>query len=106
LIRLVLRQTKPVPIGRRHAEWVVERPAVDGALAPLTNYVASFDACYAVGSIRGGTYNRVYYPGMNSAGTTVYAVSLLDNAGGAISVPSLVGLADLWFRDTGSAYRN
>jgi Peptidase A4 family len=89
------------------AEWIVERPGVGGGLAPLTNYVACpFDACYAFGSVNGGTYNKLYYPGISSAGTTVYAVSMLDNAGGVISIPSLVGLADLWFRDTGSAFRN
>jgi Peptidase A4 family len=95
------------------AEWVVERPGISGGLAPLTNYVACpFDACYAFGSVGGGTYNKLYYPGINSAGTTVYAVSMLDNAGGVISIPSLVGpaagttLTDIWFRDTGSAYRN
>jgi hypothetical protein len=89
------------------AEWVVERPGISGGLAPLTNYVACpFDACYAFGSVNGGTYNRAYYPGINLAGTTVYAASMLDNAGKVISVPSLVGTADLWFRDNGSAYSN
>jgi hypothetical protein len=29
---------------------------------------------------------------------------MLDNGGGVISVPGLVGSGDLWFRDTGSAY--
>src|SRR4051794_36492069 len=54
----------------------------------------------------GGTYNRLYDPGINLAGTTVFAVSMLDNAGGVISIPSLVGSSDLWFRDTGTAFRN
>jgi hypothetical protein len=89
------------------AEWVVEGPSVNGSQAPLTNYVACpFDACYAYGSINGGMYNRLYYPGIHLAGTTVYAVSMLDNAGGVISIPSLAGPADLWFRDTRSAFRN
>jgi hypothetical protein len=88
------------------AEWIMERPGISGGLAPLTNYVACpFDACYAFGSVSGGTYNKLYYPGMNSAGTTVYAVSMLDNGGGVISVPGLIGSGDLWFRDTGSAYK-
>jgi Peptidase A4 family len=87
------------------AEWIVERPGIGGSLATLTNYVACpFDACYAGGSVNGGTYNRLYYPGINLAGTTVYAISMLDNAGSVISIPSLVGAADIWFRDTGSAY--
>jgi hypothetical protein len=89
------------------AEWVVERPGISGGFAPLTNYVACpFDACYAVGSVNGGTYNRTYYPGISLPGTTVYAASMLDNAGKVISIPSLVGSPDLWFRDNGSAYSN
>jgi Peptidase A4 family len=89
------------------AEWIVERPGISSGLAPLTNYVACpFDACYAFGSVGGGTHNKQYYPGINSAGTTIYAVSMLDNAGDVISIPSLVGIADIWFRDTGSAFRN
>jgi hypothetical protein len=87
------------------AEWVVERPGIGGSLAALTNYVACpFDACYAAGSVNGGTHNRFYYPGINLAGTTVYAISMLDDAGSVISIPSLVGSADIWFRDNGSAY--
>jgi hypothetical protein len=87
------------------AEWVVERPGISGGLAPLTNYVACpFDSCYAIGSVNGGAYNRTYYPGINLAGLTVYDISMLDNTGGVISIPGLVGAADLWFRDTGSAY--
>ena len=45
------------------AEWIMERPTVNGSFANLTNYVACpFDACYAYGSINGGTYNFLYYP--------------------------------------------
>jgi len=87
------------------AEWVVERPGIGGSLARLTNYVACpFDACYAFGSIGAGMYNKMYFPGINLAGGAVYAISMLDNVGGVISIPSLVGPADLWFRDAGSAY--
>ena len=89
------------------AEWIVERPGTYDGIAPLTNYVACpFDACYAFGSVDGGTCDTVYYPGMNMGGTTVYAISMIDDAGGVISTPSLVGPADLWFRDTGSAFSN
>jgi hypothetical protein len=87
------------------AEWVVERPGIGGSLATLTNYVACpFDLCYAFGSVNGGTYNRAYYPGINLAGTSVFSISMLDDAGKVISTPSLVGPADIWFRDTGSAF--
>jgi hypothetical protein len=90
-------------------EWVVERPSLGGSLATLTNYVACpFDACYAFGSVGGGILNKDYYPGMDTAvlasNTTIYELSMLDNSSAVISVPSLVGLADIWFRDTGSAY--
>lgn len=87
------------------AEWVLERPGIGDSLATLTNYVACpFDSCYAFGSVNGGTYNATYYPGTNLAGTTVYAISMLDDSGQVISIPSLVGLTDIWFRDTGPAY--
>ena len=87
------------------AEWVVGRPAIGSSLATFTNYVACpFDACYAVGSVKGGTYNRVYYPGIKLAGTTVFAISMLDNAGNVISIPALVGPSDVWFRDTGLSF--
>jgi len=90
-------------------EWVVERPSLGGSLATLTNYVACpFDACYAFGSVGGGTFNKDYYPGMNTAvlasNTTIYELSMLDSNNAVISVPSLVGPADLWFRDSGPAY--
>lgn len=93
------------------AEWVMERPTVNGSLANLTNYVACpFDACYAYGSINGGTYNFLYYPGINQAGTTAYDALMIDNSGSLISSGTLVGpavgtaLTDIWFRDTGSAF--
>jgi Peptidase A4 family len=101
--------TFDAPSGTRlvgnSAEWVVERPGFGNSLATLTNYVACpFDACWAIGSVNGGTYNRVYYPEINLAGTTVFAISMLDNGGNVISIPGLVGFSDIWFRDTGSAY--
>lgn len=89
------------------AEWIVESPSVGGSLAPLTNYVACpFDSCFAVGSVNGGTYNALYYPGINQAGTTVFDISMTNSSGDVISIPGLVGAADLWFRDEGSAFRN
>jgi Peptidase A4 family len=93
------------------AEWIMERPGISGGLATLTNYVACpFDSCYAFGSVNGGTYNSLNYPGITLAGTTAYDISMLDNNGLVISVGTLIGpaagttLTDIWFRDTGSAY--
>ena len=89
------------------AEWIVERPGIDSGLAPLTNYISCpFDSCYAFGSADGGTYDTVYYPGINMDGTTAYAISMVDDAGGVISIPSVIGPADLRFRDPGSAFSN
>ena len=89
------------------AEWIVERPGVNGGLAILTNYVACpFDSCVALGSLGGHTYNVAYFPGVHAHKTTIFSVSMTDNSGGVISIPSLVGPFDLWFRDTGSALRN
>jgi Peptidase A4 family len=89
------------------AEWIVERPSLsDGSLARLTNYVACpFHACKAFGSFNGGALNRSFFPGSTIAPpTTIFAVSMLNNAGGVISVPDLLGLSDLWFRDVGTAF--
>jgi hypothetical protein len=89
------------------AEWVMERPGIGDGLATLTNYVACpFNACAAVGSVNGGTRNRTYGPGINQTGAINYWISMLDSGGSVISVPSLVGTSDIWFRNTGSALKN
>jgi hypothetical protein len=93
------------------AEWIMERPTVNGSFATLTNYVACpFHACYAFGSVNGRTYNLLDYPGINQSGTTVYNASMVDNSDKVISSGTLVGpaagttLTDIWFQDTGSAF--
>ena len=84
------------------AEWVVERPSVNGSLARLTNYVGdAFTYCYAGGY----NYRVTYYPGDDFVPTgTVYLVDMLDNNNKVISYPVLNGLFGIWFFDAGSAY--
>ena len=77
------------------AEWVVERPGVNGGLANLTNYVIDyFSACYAY-TFAGTEYT----PGSPSA----LQLTMLDNNGNAISYPYLLGDAAIQFNDEGSA---
>jgi hypothetical protein len=84
------------------AEWIVERPFVNGAFARLTNYVAdSFTFC----SAGGYDYQVAYYPGTDYTPTgTVYLTTMLDNSNNVISYCDLNGLFGIWFFDTGSAY--
>jgi len=92
------------------AEWIVERPGVNGGLANLTNYVADpFNFDYA-------TYAKsTVYP--SKGGSKRYAVSMICDdtswsPGSAcssttvISVPYLYGLGTLWFYDEGPAFSN
>ena len=77
------------------AEWVVERPGVNGGLANLTNYVIDyFSSCYAY--TFAGTQ---YTPGNSSA----LQLTMLDNNGNAISYPYLLGNAAIQFNDEGTA---
>jgi len=79
------------------AEWIVERPGVNGALATLTNYIATyFSAGYAYNNVPGNQY----VPG--SPGATLY--TMLDNNGKPISFPTLLGTTAIWFQDEGSAW--
>ncbi len=77
------------------AEWVVERPGVNGGLATLTNYISDyFSDCYAY------TWSyTTYTPGSASA----LQVTMLDNNGYAISYPTLLGSTGIWFQDEGGA---
>ena len=77
------------------AEWVVERPTVGGALSTLTNYIDDvFWYCYAQ------TENYTpYTPG--SPGSLL--LTMLDNGGNPISIPTLLGPSAILFQDEGSA---
>jgi Peptidase A4 family len=84
------------------AEWVVERPEVNGALARLMNYASvPFTYMHAAG------FNDqvVYYPGTDYTPTgTVYSIDMLDNSGKEISYPVVNGIFGMWCFDTGSAF--
>jgi len=86
------------------AEWVVERPSVNGALANLTNYAADqFNVDYAY------NVSSVFVPGASPTGTTTYAISMACPpwtpssscpSTAAISTPSLYPPWALWFYDS------
>lgn len=76
------------------AEWVVERPTVNGSLANLTNYIMDpfWDAyadteSYAFFDINGAT-----------------PVDMEDNNGNVISYPEYLGVESFVMHDSGSAY--
>ena len=77
------------------AEWVVERPGVNGGLADLTNYISDYMAdCFAA------TFGKVgYAPGSSSS----IQLTMVDDSNKAISTPTLLGDYALWFQDEGSA---
>jgi len=87
------------PAGTRlvgnSAEWVVERPSVNGRIATLTNYITDYlSDCLAY------TQNgEVLYPGSASATQLI----MLDNNSQTISEPIPLGPYGLWLEDTGSA---
>ncbi len=85
------------------AEWVVERPSVDGQLATLTNYVQEFFA-----NARATTANgQTYYPGLGEpvGQPPALQINMLDNNDAVISTPALLGQDGIWFTDQGSAQR-
>jgi len=80
------------------AEWVVERPSVGGSLATLTNYIS--DPLWAADA-----YDFSYHasaPGAPGTSTSI-PIQMLDNNGGVISYPTLIGPAAFVANDTGSA---
>jgi hypothetical protein len=75
------------------AEWIVERPFVNGYLSTLTNYVTDyFSDAYAVDF----SY-RSYEPGYSTE------VDMLDSCGYFISYPVLLGDDAIRFQDANSA---
>jgi len=81
------------------AEFIVERPGVDGGLATLSNYLQDFwEDTYA--------YNFSYdpsAPGKTYSGVTSVSIKMLDNNGHAISKVTRLGVDGLFFQDEGSA---
>lgn len=81
------------------AEWIVERPAISGGLATLTNYVQEF----MVDAYAQNFFGQTEAPGYVIAGSTALPMTMLDNAGYPISVPALLGPSSLWFQNQNSA---
>jgi hypothetical protein len=82
------------------AEWVIERPVVDGQLATLTNYVQEFFAAAQAHDALG----TLYTPGAPPPGQPpALQIGMTDNNGDLISVPELQGDTGLWFTAEGSA---
>ena len=80
------------------AEWIVERPSVNGGLATLTNYISDVFWASFAWTFNAGFFPN-YYPG--SPGATLY--TMLDNNSKPISFPTLLGTSGIWFYDEGSA---
>jgi hypothetical protein len=77
------------------AEWIVERPTVNGVLTWLTNYTQDFFADgYAY-----TTSGAQYLPG--SAGAT--QLEMVDSNGCVMSYPQLLGSGGIWFLGENSA---
>jgi hypothetical protein len=77
------------------AEWIVERPSVNGSVATLTNYISDyFSDQYAY------TFN---YGAVNPGSTTSYNIDMLDSKGYIISYPTLLGTNAMWMQDANSA---
>ena len=86
------------------AEWVVERPGVNGSLATLANYLDS-SWPYNVAWNYTAPKPEFFYPGKPSGGTTsLYNITMLDNANGPISSEVAENSFDfLFFRNFGSS---
>ncbi len=87
------------------AEWIVERPGVNGGLATLTNYV---DVAVLAGvAWNYAATNPTYYvPGLNPPGGNLYLLSMLDNSNKVISTPNIENSQFIWFQNSGSSYSN
>jgi Peptidase A4 family len=92
------------------AEWIMERPRVNGGLADLTNYnglADSFNVDYAYNT------HSYFYPAAVPSGSTDYAITMTCppwnpssscTSTTAISTPFLYDTYALWFYDGGPAY--
>ena len=85
------------------AEWIVERPGVNGGLATLTNYV---DVAMPLGvAWNWAAANPTsYFPGANPPTGNLYVLSMLDNNNNVISKPYIENSRFIWFQNTGSSY--
>jgi hypothetical protein len=77
------------------AEWITERPGVNGSLATLTNYISEPYWSATAYDFNG----KKYTPG----GTHGFGVTMLDNNGKPISYPTLFNSSTFLTQDEGSA---
>lgn len=79
------------------AEWIVERPELDGELSTLANYIADpwFDATAE------NNKNKISNPG-SAGGATSYSITMVEG-GTDVSSAELFGTNVLWFFDENSA---
>jgi|HubBroStandDraft_1064217.scaffolds.fasta_scaffold125906_1 hypothetical protein len=75
------------------AEWITERPGVNGGLATLTNY-----GTQTYSDVHGETFGGTAIDAADS-----FPVVMLDNHGKEISYPTLLSATSFEVRDTGSA---
>ena len=97
--------TQPSTYVGNSAEWIEERPGVNGGLADLTNYIGdAFNFDYA--------YNTKSYFYPSKGGSKRYSISMVCppwstsacSSTTVISYPELYGLDALWLFDEGPAY--
>ena len=82
------------PLVGNSAEWVVERPSVNGSLATLSNYIMDpFWDSYAY------TDSYAFYDIQSAT-----PVDMLDNSSNVISYPEYLGPESFVAHDTGSAH--
>ncbi len=83
------------------AEWIVERPTVNGSLPALTNYVQDFFSDAYVGDFAA----NISQPGAAATGVTAVPFQMIGSSTtDVISKPTLLGTNGIWFQDGGSAY--
>jgi Peptidase A4 family len=84
------------------AEWVVERPGVNGGLATLTNYLNS---AWSNGVAWNYTASSpsYWYQGQTSR-PNMHLITMLDDSGNGISAPTVENYNFLWFQNFGSSY--
>jgi hypothetical protein len=81
------------------AEWVQERPTIDGVLSALTNYGAAWMSAEGATLLGSGSIYTMGSPG----NATPVLVTMLGNDGGAISAPAELGGSATSFAVEGSA---
>ncbi len=82
-------------------EWVVERPGVNGGLATLTNYI---DASWPAGVAWNMSTGTTVVAGQDPPSGTLETLTMLDNAGNAISSAAIESINFLYFTNSGSAF--